>query len=35
MDEKREALKVMISTMTEEQLIWFIAQARLLLDHKA
>lgn len=35
MDEKREALKAMISTMTEEKFIWFIAQARLLLDHKA
>lgn len=35
MGEKREALKVMISTMTEEQFIWFIDQARLLLDHKA
>ena len=35
MDEKREGLKGMISAMTEEQFIWFIAQARLLLDHKA
>lgn len=35
MDEKREGLKRMISTMTEEQFIWFIAQAQLLLDRKA
>lgn len=35
METEREDLKEKIAAMTDEQFQWFIAQARLLLDHKA